>query len=59
MAIGLYNSTYSCPWESLLAAGAEECEEAEKHEVTDCKGQFLNAVICGKHVWMNRNKIKE
>ena len=30
MAIGLHNTTHSCPWESLLAAGVEECEKADK-----------------------------
>jgi len=56
IAIGLYNRTHSCPWESLLAAGAEECEKADNEEVIDCEGYFINDLIRGKHVCMNRNE---
>jgi hypothetical protein len=55
MAIGLYNATRSCPWESLLAAGVEACENVDKQVIIDCNGEFINAVIRGKHVRMNRN----
>jgi len=48
MAIGLYNTTHSYSWGSLLAAGVEECKKADKQEVIDCKGEFLNVFICGK-----------
>jgi hypothetical protein len=56
MAIGLYNTTHSRPWESLLAAGVEECEDIDKQVVIDCNGEFLNALMRGKPVCMNRNE---
>jgi hypothetical protein len=55
MAIGLYNATRSCPWESLLAAGVEACENVDKQVIMDCNGEFINAVMHGIHVCINRN----